>query len=76
MAGSETVTANARVKARVKAGATWFLNLSAALTGTGAARVWILARFDLAAFAWSVAAFGLFAIGYGLLYLLEPEDHS
>jgi hypothetical protein len=67
--GSETLTANARVKAV----STWFFNLSAALTGAVAARVWIVTQFDRTSLLWAVAAAGLFAIAYGLLYLLETE---
>lgn len=44
--------------------------------GAMTARIWIVTRFDLTSLIWGVAATGLFAIAYGLLYLLEPEDAS
>jgi hypothetical protein len=69
---SETLTANARIKAT----ATYFFNLSAALSGAIAARVWIVTRFDLTSLIWGAAAATLFAIGHRLLYLLEPESEQ
>jgi hypothetical protein len=72
MAGSETVTANARVKAT----ATYAFNLSAALLMAMAARLWLVTQFDGAALVWGLGALVLFAAGYGLLYLLEPEAEA
>ncbi|HEV2817964.1 MAG TPA: hypothetical protein VGW40_12175 [Allosphingosinicella sp.] len=59
---------------RVKAVSTWFFNLSAALTGATAARIWIVGQFDLSSLGWSIVAVALFAVAFGTLYLLQPED--
>jgi hypothetical protein len=61
---------------RVKAVSTWFFNLSAALIGATAARVWIFGQFDLTSLTWGIVAAALFAVAHGFLYLLEPEDAS
>jgi len=66
---SEVLIANERVKAT----ANFLFNLSAALSAGTAARVWLVARFDVAALFWAVAALLLFALAYGVLYWLEPE---
>jgi hypothetical protein len=70
VASPERLIANERVKAV----STWFFNLSAALTGATTARIWIVGQFDLSSLGWSLVAVAMFAVAFGALYLLQPED--